>query len=283
MSTQLINDEMTLSDVVKSYPQAIPYLNDLHLDYCCGGHDRISVTAKNKGLDLEKLLGNLNDLAAAEQTTNTDRAQDIERFEALSVSDMTTDLEQTHHVTERKMMNDVEQSLNKILIAHYPHHGKELTELHHDYALLKADLEEHFAKEERLVFPLIRGNEKSDEATIALVKSLEDEHTHAGDLIKKIQKETDNFTLPSDACNTYAYTFRNMKALFEDIFIHIFKENSVLFPEYYEKADPTLTKDPSDKFVLKDGSHATAFDTEEDYLDAQEDHAEELFHDHLVR
>lgn len=107
MSTQLINDEMTLSDVVKSYPQAIPYLNDLHLDYCCGGHDRISVTAKNKGLDLEKLLGNLNDLAAAEQTTNTDRAQDIERFEALSVSDMTTDLEQTHHVTERKMMNDV--------------------------------------------------------------------------------------------------------------------------------------------------------------------------------
>lgn len=145
------------------------------------------------------------------------------------------------------------------------------------------DLEEHFAKEERLVFPLIRGNEKPDEATIALVKSLEDEHTHAGDLIKKIQKETDNFTLPSDACNTYAYTFRNMKALFEDIFIHIFKENSVLFPEYCEKADPTLTKDPSDKFFLKDGSHATAFDTEEDYLDAQEDHAEELFHDHLVK
>ncbi|MDD5940721.1 MAG: hypothetical protein PUC46_08115 [Lachnospiraceae bacterium] len=66
---------------------------------------------------------------------------------------------------------------------------------------------------------------------------------------------------------------------------HFAKEERLVFPliRENEKADPTLTKDPSDKFFLKDGSHATAFDTEEDYLDAQEDHAEELFHDHLVK
>ncbi len=38
----------------------------------------------------------------------------------------------------------------------HPHHGEMLTKLHHLYAGLKAELEEHFAKEERLVFPMMR-------------------------------------------------------------------------------------------------------------------------------
>lgn len=64
------------------------------------------------------------------------------------------DLEAIHHVTEREMMGQIDQLLNKILIVHYPHHGEELTRVHSLFSRAKADLEEHFAKEERLVFPL---------------------------------------------------------------------------------------------------------------------------------
>ena len=39
----MITAKMTLAEVVKQYPQTIPYLNDLHLDYCCGGHLPIDV------------------------------------------------------------------------------------------------------------------------------------------------------------------------------------------------------------------------------------------------
>ena len=34
----MITAKMSLADIVKQYPQTIPYLNNLHLDYCCGGH-----------------------------------------------------------------------------------------------------------------------------------------------------------------------------------------------------------------------------------------------------
>ncbi|WP_409337342.1 DUF542 domain-containing protein [Eubacterium sp. F2] len=230
-----INGTMTLADVVKEYPQTIPYLNELHLDYCCDGHSPISTTVRENNLDEAELLGKLNELAE-KAPQNKNSAEDIERFEKLSVNEMLDDLEETHHVTDRRLMKDAEDSLNKILIAHYPHHGEMLTELHHKFALLKADLEEHFAKEERYTFPIMRANPEPDAEQVQLVKDLEDEHTAAGDVIKEIQELTENFTLPADACPTFAHTYAVLQDLFNDIFIHIFKENSVTFPEYYEKA-----------------------------------------------
>lgn len=173
-SDTMITKNMTLADVVKAHPNTIGFLNGLHLDYCCGGHDPIA-------------------------------------------------------------MAETEELLNKILIVHYPHHGKMLTRLHHLYAGLKAELEEHFAKEEQLVFPLMRQHPHPDSQTLSLIQDLETEHTGAGDVIKEIQELTDNFTPPADACPTFRHTYVVMEQLFDDIFIHIFKENSIAFSEYAEQ------------------------------------------------
>lgn len=208
----MITKDMTLADVVKAHPNTIGFLNGLHLDYCCGGHEAISIAIREKGMDVEKFLAELNEVAAR-PTAAKDVHADIESFKDLKVTEMLDDLEATHHVTDRRLMAETEDLLNKILIVHYPHHGEMLTRLHHLYAGLKAELEEHFAKEEQL----------------------EDEHTGAGDVIKEIQQLTNNFTPPEDACPTFRHTYATMEALFDDIFIHIFKENSIAFPEYAEQ------------------------------------------------
>ena len=204
----MITKDMTLADVVKAYPNTIGFLNGLHLDYCCGGHDPIATAVREKGLDVDKFLAELNQ-AAERKVAQRDVHGDIEAFKTLAVTEMLDDLEATHHVTDRRLMAETEELLNKILIVHYPHHGKMLTRLHHLYAGLKAEQEEHFAKEA--------------------------EHTGAGDVIKEIQALTDNFTPPEDACPTFRQTYVVMEQLFDDIFIHIFKENSIAFPEYAEQ------------------------------------------------
>lgn len=117
-----INENMTLADVVKEYPQTIPYLNELHLDYCCGGHEPIHVLAREKNVDQAELLAKLNELAEKAVNRNTNTVESINRFRKLSVNEMLDDLEKTHHITERKMMNEVESYLDKILVVHYPHH-----------------------------------------------------------------------------------------------------------------------------------------------------------------
>ncbi|WP_444318105.1 DUF542 domain-containing protein [Megasphaera sp.] len=230
----MITKDMTLADVVKAYPNTIGLLNGLHLDYCCGGHDPIATAVREKGLDVDKFLAELNQ-AAARKAAQRDVHGDIEAFKTLAVTEMLDDLEATHHVTDRRLMAETEELLNKILIVHYPHHGKMLTRLHHLYAGLKAELEEHFAKEEQLVFPLMRQHPHPDSQTLALIQDLEAEHTGAGDVIKEIQALTDNFTPPEDACPTFRQTYVVMGQLFDDIFIHIFKENSIAFPEYAEQ------------------------------------------------
>lgn len=230
----MITTKMTLADVVKQYPQTIPYLNDLHLDYCCGGHLPMEESLTDGSVDLSEVLKELNRLAEQKTAEKEGPTASIESFKKLSVYDMLADLEATHHVTEREMMGQIDQLLNKILIVHYPHHGEELTRVHSLFSRAKADLEEHFAKEERLVFPLMRANPHPDAETIARVKELEDEHTVVGDILKEIQDLTGDFTLPDDACATFAQTYRTMKAFTEDVFVHVFKENSIAFPEYEE-------------------------------------------------
>ena len=230
----MITKDMTLADVVKEHPNTIGFLNGLHLDYCCGGHDPIEIAVREKGLDVEKFLAELN-AAAARQTAQQDVHADIESFKELTVNEMLDDLEATHHVTGRQLMAETEELLNKILIVHYPHHGEMLTRLHHLYAGLKAELEEHFAKEEKLVFPLMRQHPHPDKETLALVQELETEHSGAGDIIKEIQELTGQLTPPADACPTFRRTYAVMGQLFDDVFVHIFKENSIAFPEYAEQ------------------------------------------------
>ncbi len=51
----------------------------------------------------------------------------------------------------------------------------------------------------------------------------------AGNLFKKIEQVTNDFTAPEDACTTYRRTFDLLGALQKDTFNHIHLENSVLF------------------------------------------------------
>ena len=230
----MITRDKTLAEVVKEHPNTIGFLNGLHLDYCCGGHEAIESAIRKKGMDVERFLEEINRVAAR-PTVQEDVHEDIELFRELKVKEMLDDLEATHHVTDRRLMAETEELLNKILIVHYPHHGELLTRLHHLYSGLKAELEEHFAKEERLVFPLMREHPHPEQAVLDEVRALEAEHSGAGNVIKEIYQLTDHFTLPEDACPTFQRTYQVMEALFEDVFIHIFKEKSIVFPEYAEQ------------------------------------------------
>ena len=71
---------------------------------------------------------------------------------------------------------------------------------------------------------------------LTLVQNLEADHSAAGDIIKEIEALTDHFTVPADACATFKRTYQLLEEFVNDVFVHIFKENSIVFPEYAEKA-----------------------------------------------
>lgn len=55
-----ITKEMKIFEVTKKYPKAISVLGNFKIDFCCGGARSLEEAAKAKGIDIDKLLDELN-------------------------------------------------------------------------------------------------------------------------------------------------------------------------------------------------------------------------------
>jgi regulator of cell morphogenesis and NO signaling len=74
----------------------------------------------------------------------------------------------------------------------------------------------------------------------APMRVMEDEHTHAGDLIKKIRSLTNGYTPPSGACPTYRVTHKRLQEFDQDLMQHIHLENNVLFRKVKDRIADTF-------------------------------------------
>lgn len=87
---------------------------------------------------------------------------------------------------------------------------------------------EHMAKEEEILFPLIRAGRGAEcQAPIAVMDA---EHLQHGDTLEHLAKLTDNFQPPAGACTTWRALYLRLEQLHHDLMDHIHLENHVLFP-----------------------------------------------------
>jgi regulator of cell morphogenesis and NO signaling len=113
----------------------------------------------------------------------------------------------------------------------------ELGDIARCFGALRADLEPHLLKEERVLFPLIR------ELVLATtmpsfhcgslrnpISVMEREHDTAGALLAEVRELTGGYTCPPDGCTSYEMLYRGLAELESDTHLHVHKENNVLFP-----------------------------------------------------
>jgi len=224
----MIEKNMTLAEVVKEFPHAIDIFNEYNLDYCCGGNDSLSAALEEKEIDIPSFVDKLN---KAKEAFSSNQATKLNTsLYDLTPADLIDFIEDSHHIEERDLLYKLDGLVNKILIVHYEDYKEELIPVHHLFSDLKKELEEHFIKEEKLVFPLLKeANAENMGRCIELMEELKAEHEAAGEIIKKLQEVTRNFQPPRGVCPTYISTYQNLKALTDDIFLHIYTENSILF------------------------------------------------------
>ncbi len=222
-----------LSELVKESPFATIFLNERGIDYCCGGEHMLYSAIAEAGYEREEFLASLA-LFLQDAQTKYKATVDPSLYE-MSIDSLIDHIEATHHLGERDLLDEVDTKLNIVLRAHYKGHKEELLAVHSLFGDLRKELLQHFVEEEEEVFPLLR--EKATPRSLEMVQSLEDDHEAAGALIKKLQKATGSFTPPPDGCPTYIALYALMKTLVEDVFLHIYKENSILFPKYTEGAE----------------------------------------------
>ena len=218
---------MRLAEAVDRFPQLAREFERRGLDYCCGGGRTIGEACAQIGLDPPATV--------AELAAVTGTAEPAE-WTTMPTDVLVDHIEATHHRYLRDELPRVAALVDKIVTVHGERHP-ELVETAQCFSQVRADLEPHLMKEERVLFPMIRELAASAGATSFHCGSLRNpisvmlsDHDAVGDLLAKLRQLTNDYTPPSDGCATYATCFAAMAEIESDTHLHIHKENNVLFP-----------------------------------------------------
>jgi regulator of cell morphogenesis and NO signaling len=124
-------------------------------------------------------------------------------------------------------------------------HHPELLEVKYLLTEINDELSAHMVKEEKILFPYIKELvhlNKDDLARHVVrftsvqgpISMMEMEHEIVGKNFERIREQTNNYSLPEDACASYTLLFKMLAEFEEDLHLHIHLENNILFPKALE-------------------------------------------------
>lgn len=215
--------ESTVGELVAELPDAARILDRLGLDYCCHGDRTLAAACQSAGIDSLAVLAELAALIPSGATWVT-----------LSAPDLADDIVATHHRYLREELPLLGALAAKVLQVHGARHP-ELAEVDRLLRELRADLEPHLDKEERVLFPAIHavfeGRREFSFGTVAnLIRVMTAEHDRAGQLLSALRAATGGYESPDDVCASFHSLYDRLAALEHDTHVHVHKENQRLFP-----------------------------------------------------
>ena len=226
----------TLAQIVNEDHKAAKVFEKYGLDFCCKGKRSLQMACEEKDLLVETIAEEL-DLAIGK---NEPPVVDYNKLPLSALSDFIVN---THHDYTKKELPQIFHYLQKVSSKHGDRHN-ELYQIFEKFSELKDELEMHMRKEEYILFPRIKELERATYAPAsginiqAPVVVMEDEHEHAGNLLKEIRQLSDNYNPPVDACTTYRLSFAALQAFEADLHQHIHLENNILFPRAIKLSEP---------------------------------------------
>jgi len=225
-----IDLDTKVGDLVLAWPQAMRYLEGQGVDYCCGGHRSLREASVAAGRAPGDILAGLAALEAPVAGTAVPQS-----WMEASLTDLLAHIEATHHAFLRSELPRLNTLLEKVLSAHGENHP-ELDEVFDLFQALAGDLMPHLTKEEQILFPFIRQMDsgRPAEACFASVQSpirvMEAEHEAVGALLVRLRSCSNGYAVPADGCATFRALYDGLKAMEEDLHLHIYLENQILHP-----------------------------------------------------
>lgn len=232
----IVQKENKIGDVVAQNFRTAKIFEGFGLDFCCGGKKTIETACEEKGISTDAVIEALDNSEGGSQTDM--------RYDKWSPDFLADYIVNNHHSYVLNSIPEIEQHLNKVVFKHgekYPWMEKIVS----IFTALKYELTAHMAKEEMMLFPYIKEMYDALQNKIDMpvppfgtvespIKVMEQEHEHAGDMMKQISALTNNFTPPEDACTTHRILLQELNEFEQDLHMHVHLENNILFPKASE-------------------------------------------------
>lgn len=223
-TTLTMTPETPVGQIVAAQPLLAKVFEKYGIDYCCGGKLPLATLAGKKGVDSHALIAELEAAMAVAPAPAVDwKLESLEKLIAHIV--------ETHHEFLREALPRLAYLSEKVARVHGDVHP-ELIEFASIYEGFNAELTQHMAKEEQILFPAIIRLEQGLERFPVNnpITVMEAEHDSAGRDLDRMRELSNGFTPPEDACNSYRALYAGIAELELDLFEHIHKENNILFP-----------------------------------------------------
>jgi regulator of cell morphogenesis and NO signaling len=153
---------------------------------------------------------------------------DVSHWDQAKLDDLIDHILAAYHRPLAEELPRLVTMAQRVLRAHKDKAPDVLPELAEVILGLRTELEQHMAKEEQILFPMIRqGQGGIADGPIAMMHR---EHESAGSALKRLRELTDDYDVPDCACNTWRALWHGLAALEESLHQHIHLENNILFP-----------------------------------------------------
>ncbi len=189
------------------------------LDFCCHGQRSLAEACGEKGLDPQAIIGELESAAAPQGVAA--RLKDRPLPEIIDV------ILGPYHAPLRRDLPGLIDLAAKVERVHAekpscPHGIAE-----HLREVL-ASVESHMAKEEKILFPLIRTGYGA--GALMPIKVMMAEHEDHGESLRRTRELTGDLVPPPEACTSWRALYVELARLEAELMEHIHLENNVLFP-----------------------------------------------------
>ena len=143
---KLIRKDYSLGEVVTVYPAVVKKFNDMELDYCCGGNKSLELALKEKGVDVDKFVEDLNKEFKEFKFENSQYVD----WRGKSSEELISHIVETHHGETFRLLKEIDPLMVKVFRVHFSHDPELLMKVHSLFGKLKCELEEHLLKEENI-------------------------------------------------------------------------------------------------------------------------------------
>ena len=199
-------------------PGAAALFRSVGIGFCCHAERSLAEAAAHGGIDATALLDRLESLR-----TDADRAA------PQATQALIDHILDRYHATHRRELAELVPLARKVERVHGDRDGAPagLADL---LTAMRIEMEEHMAKEEQMLFPMMRsGGHPMIVHPIAVMRA---EHKGHGEQLRALEHLMRGFAVPEEACGSWRALIVGVKKFAADLVTHMHLENDVLFPRF---------------------------------------------------
>lgn len=228
-----ITEENTVAEIVVQNIKSAHIFKKHGIDFCCGGGITVEKACSKNGVDYTILRKEIEAIG-----DSPSRAYNYDDWELDFLIDHIINV---HHSYVAESIPLLLAYANRVAQVH-GHHYEEVVKINAFVKEVAQELEAHMKKEEVILFPYVKQLVKARKEGLSIplphfgtvnnpIQMMFQEHENAGDVFKEIAKLSNNYTPPSEACNTFRALYSKLEEFEQDLHQHIHLENNILFPK----------------------------------------------------